>query len=70
MNNKFVTSKQFQVVFCEAEAAAAVYRGEGGGGRRHQDLHQPAQPQDHRQHGRLLHGPVCGGGQEVGALTS
>ena len=27
---KFVTSKQFQVVFCEAEAAAAVYRGEGG----------------------------------------
>ena len=57
-------------MFCEAEAAAAVYRGEGGRGRRHEDLHQPAEPQDHRKHGRLLHGPVRRGGQEVGALSS
>lgn len=47
-----------QIMLHEAEAAAARHRDQGRGGRRQQDLHQPAQRQDPRQHARLLYSAV------------
>lgn len=47
-----------QIMLHEAEAAAARHRDQGRGGRRQQDLHQPAQRQDTRQHARLLYSAV------------
>ena len=53
----------------QAQAAAARAGGEAGRWRRRQDLHQPARLQDSRQHHRLLHRPVRGGGQKVERIS-